>query len=365
MFVAKSLLGGAGVPEGRFDPEDIRLLGAILREANFRSVMPYIDRMKQYAIRNFNNFSWSEAHALARQDVRRAARRGLGPSSKASPFPLERAPELGPSPKPLGDGGPLGGFAIHVIAGWYLLREIEAAAIVVADVSFPSEKHVTMQLQASKSDIEAKGVERTLPCCCGACPGAPSALPSTLCPRCVTWTAVQFVTKKFPDIATERLPLFPTVEGDVVSKAKMIMHIEESAARLDITAVNRAGSQKWGGHAWRRGGAQFIARNAVPVPEIKYLARHSSSAIDLYLEGVEIKVNLGPPAQLTAAISSANDIDQLPHQNVNFEKVQRVQGGGPSSPGQDGPPLHEVRMVLASSTTSYTLRSCGRERHGM
>eukprot|EP00971_Amphidinium_carterae_P303235 6025372-Amphidinium_carterae.1 len=55
-----------------------------------------------------------------------------------------------------------------VVASWWLLREIEAAALQVGDVHISEQFMVaTLNLAASKTDIAAKGALRSHGCSCG------------------------------------------------------------------------------------------------------------------------------------------------------------------------------------------------------
>ena len=66
----------------------------------------------------------------------------------------------------------------------------------------------------------------------------------------------------------------------------MVVTIESAASKLGlvITVDNKP---VFGGHSLRRGGAQHLARSGVDIWRIQALARHSSSAILLYLHGVQ------------------------------------------------------------------------------
>ena len=52
--------------------------------------------------------------------------------------------------------------------------------------------------------------------------------------------------------------------------------------------VATSGARLWGGHALRRGGAQYLARSGVEVWRIQALARHSTGVILTYIENAHI-----------------------------------------------------------------------------
>ncbi len=66
----------------------------------------------------------------------------------------------------------------------------------------------------------------------------------------------------------------------------MVNAIVHAAQLLGIDTVSK-GKPVFGGHSLRRGGAQYLARCGVDVWRIQALARHSGSAILIYLDGVQ------------------------------------------------------------------------------
>ena len=70
--------------------------------------------------------------------MKRAAQRGLGPASRAAPFPIEQIETVGDQGAPLVPDGPLGGWTLHTGASMFLLREVEAANLRRSDVVFNS-----------------------------------------------------------------------------------------------------------------------------------------------------------------------------------------------------------------------------------
>eukprot|EP00969_Alexandrium_andersonii_P055924 2464859-Alexandrium_andersonii.AAC.1 len=53
---------------------------------------------------------------------------------------------------------------------------------------------------------------------------------------------------------------------------------------LSLPLTTASGASRWGGHALRRGGAQFFGAAGVDIWRIQALARHSSGAILGYLQ---------------------------------------------------------------------------------
>eukprot|EP00969_Alexandrium_andersonii_P206300 9114736-Alexandrium_andersonii.AAC.1 len=64
----------------------------------------------------------------------------------------------------------------------------------------------------------------------------------------------------------------------------MVATIKHAAASLRLPLTTPSGAERWGGHALRRGGAQFFGAAGVEIWRIQALARHSSGASLGYLQ---------------------------------------------------------------------------------
>ena len=102
-----------------------------------------------------------------------------------------------------------------------------------------------------------------------------------MCPACTVLDQRSLVVQQ---LGLSVGPLFPTPAGTIPAKAAVVAAIKEGAARLHLELFNSNGTEKWGGHALRRGGAQFLGAAGVDVWRIQALARHSSNAILGYLQ---------------------------------------------------------------------------------
>ena len=92
----------------------------------------------------------------------------------------------------------------------------------------------------------------------------------------------------FPELG-EEAPLAPTSSGDFPAKITIIATIRAAAEYLKLELKTPSGAEAWGGHALRRGGAQFLARKGVPIPLIQAMARHSSGALFGYIENEHVE----------------------------------------------------------------------------
>jgi hypothetical protein len=278
------LVARANLQQGAFTAEHMLTVVSCLRAAKFRSAISYLDVAKQRFVESGG--VWTDELNLVRSRLIRACKRGLGPPSRAAPFPLWACLNQVVEEEPLTAKGPLRSLAVCIISCWWLLREIEAAAVNCADVKDTAPAAVSIFLSASKSDPDAKGVSRELVCACGQCPGAKPMVDHSLCPVCVIRSHKSFVTSKFQHL--DNPPLFPTATGHTPTKAAMVQTIAAAAARLGERPHTRSGAEKWGGHAWRRGGVHFLAASGVQTIDIQLHARHSSSAILAYLDGANL-----------------------------------------------------------------------------
>jgi len=274
---------------------------AVLDAAEFRTTAGITEQ----AIATFKkrNGEWSGELRAAFIDARQAAPRGIGPVRHTAPFPFERVLELRNQVQARLEGGPLCPRRVDIIACSWLLREIEAANATVGDIRVENGHTVVFLLPASKTDPSAIGVSRSHKCACGKRAGHGGIIAPELCPACAAIEHCEFVKGKFGD--RDDLPLFPDASGRFVSKAGMTGSIVEAARELGLPTVGHGGAELFGGHAWRRGGAQYLARAGVEIWRIQALARHSSSAILGYIENAHIPALAGIAAEAAIGRSLA------------------------------------------------------------
>ena len=83
--------------------------------------------------------------------------RGLGPARQSEAFAVDAVAALNLGMEPAVEGGPVFPGDLLVVGAFWVLREIEAAAIDMRDVSIDrTKKKATIMLTSSKTDIEAK-----------------------------------------------------------------------------------------------------------------------------------------------------------------------------------------------------------------
>ena len=113
--------------------------------------------------------------------------------------------------------------------------------------------------------------------------------------------------------------LFPTIKGRFPTKFCMIGTIVSAATKLNLETL-LDNEPVFGGHSLRRGGAQYLARCGVDIWRIQALARHSSSAILLYLDGVHADSLGNIASEVSLGRSLANVREELDALRAQLEK---------------------------------------------
>ncbi|CAK0901597.1 unnamed protein product [Prorocentrum cordatum] len=103
--------------------EKIMALGASLKAGRYRSARLYLSAARVEAERGGHALGVCASRALT--DATRARERGLGPSSQASPLPMEDLYLLPDGEQPWVPGGPANLKWMIIAGAWWMLREIE------------------------------------------------------------------------------------------------------------------------------------------------------------------------------------------------------------------------------------------------
>jgi len=315
------------------------VVGALLR-ANYRSAAAYFSAAKAHHISTYKYWD-PELDLLVAPDVTRACKRGQGPSAKAAPFPLLTVAECedpgsADVVSTLPAGAPADPWPCAVLSTWALLREIESANASLADVrKNKSTRSITIIASASKTDISALGVSVTLQCTC-------TSGITVACPYCIGVKHLERLIIRFEVTSATQLgdiPLFPSKSGSWCTKQGMIEAITALASQAKIPAVTRRGTNKWGGHAYRRGGVHLMAALGFTRDQIKAVARHSSSAVDGYLEGADLKCLRNQIPLLRASAPEVAPL-QPPSSCPNWARIRMVRGSKVHANG-----LHHGRAI--------------------
>ena len=267
---------GAVYPLNR---DRIKVAAACLLSGGYRSAAGYLSEIQQEHIRK--DCEWNESLQLAIREAVRGCNRGLGPPERA---PEVRLSLLAITPNwvfaPSVTGGPRRPRRSWTVAMFWLLREIELASLTIHPTSTrcwkqAGRRRATLFLPITKMDQQGKGAARSWSCMCG-CPSVPDGdvdlTASGICPVCCIWDQIAEVEtatgikRDSPEAC--RIPLFPTVEGNIPQKRNVVAAWSEmfGEAAVDWNPVEQDGQlgpPEWSGvdgHSPRRSGAKFLIR---------------------------------------------------------------------------------------------------------
>ena len=116
------------------------------------------------------------------------------------------------------------------------------------------------------------------------------------------------------------------------AKAAAVETIRHAAQLLDLSLTTTAGAPAWGGHALRRGGAEYLASVNIDVWKSKALARHSSDEIARYV-GKALHLSLGSLARECAARQATQETDNRGLGNARPGPGARRARRGPGARG--------------------------------
>ena len=186
--VALSLWGLALWP---LTPTSMKALASTLKQGGYASAHLYLMAYKIEAERRGQVIS----EALRRNvlDYSRSCLRGLGAPARPKALPLEQLHLLPRGFDPWIGEGPINPRAMLMCGSWWMCRELELSSFRARLLEFERVAGVwkaSMHLPASKTDLQAAGVSRSLMCTCSSSsrsffplrPLRPRCLRAGLCP---------------------------------------------------------------------------------------------------------------------------------------------------------------------------------------
>ena len=282
----------------------VRKMMASFKAGGYRSVKAYVSKARQTHILRFGTPP-SEDVQLALGMYIRSALRGIGPASLKDAFMLEDITKLGIAPDILQPSACVAPVQMVVLGSWFLTRGIEASAARTSHLTFTQDELgevslVNWLLPVSKTDVQARGTTRSLPCVCT--PNSPESV--ILCPLHAAIALGKTVKAYFGAEYAENPdnPLFPNAQGKVLTKEGFILTIRSLLIALNIP-LQRLGPDgklrdRFSEHVLRVSGAQFLARRGMQLICIQLLGRWGSAAILRYIQDA-------PLAQLPDAAKQA------------------------------------------------------------
>ena len=288
-------------------------VGASMKYAGYRSPKNYFYKAAQVHREVLQQDLPPHLHLLL-QKILRSITRGQGPTPFKDSFELE----LFHIPLPR-SGLPRHGnwfsdrFAsrdITIIACWWMLRGIEAAAAKLHHIWYHETnltKFAYFTLPVQKNDPTGQCVSRGHPCICR------SGSPNLLCPYHAIIRHTKRLTQLFPAPNLDQIPFIPTDAGEFPSKQD-ILKIFSSAIELTSTPLTRPGPNgeplpRFGEHVCRVSGAQFLSRMGYSLEAIQLIGRWGSDAVKRYIQEAPLAATLSNPQ---------NPIPEADHNNLKM-----------------------------------------------
>lgn len=208
----------------------------------------YLPRIKEHHM--MSGLEWPDRLDRISRKCARSTLRGLGGSQQSEPFDWIRvtAATLKVT-EPLSGQGPINPCALIVTATLFMLREVEASSLEVADLTFTNDS-VSLRLPVSKVDWQAKGCTRTRAWHCLCDRGLP-------CVMHILMEHVSFIQDKFHG---RELALFPTNTGTVYTKQSVVDTIPAAIDLSGESAKDVSGCWRVSGHTFRITGARTLCK---------------------------------------------------------------------------------------------------------
>ena len=251
-----------------------------------------------------------------------------------------------------------------------MCREIELSTARARLLEFEEGNEgklkATLHLPASKTDLRACGVARSLVCSCSSssASSSPSSSPS---PECVVHVLLEhalFLRRRFPDRWSGAgpdwdLPLFPDELGEVVTKHAMAEAIKEAGRLLGVSVASPDGSERITGHSLRVSGAQGLAQLGWHLWTVQLHGRWGSEVVKRYFRDSPLASAAltssasGPSRELDVEALVAAVVSKMSHPDsavsarmVRPHVAQRIP--------QSLPPLAEIAAQVESERSAVS-----------
>ena len=310
---------GAGEPALPLTIEKIACVGALFKAGRYVSYPNYASRAKAEHLADFprHGIPWSEELAVAIKDATRSVQRGLGSARQSLPLDLHRVHKLDLDDEPLVDGGPIAPSHFATLGIFFLTREIEIALASSTDVRLDLDrKEVCWSLPVSKNDQRAIGTTRTWGCVCQEDRGI-------ACP----FHSAKHILARLDSLAEQlnteasHLPLFPSIDGQVITKVAAVETIFKLASLIDARTHDDLGRPLYGGHSLRTGGAVALAGLGVDSAKIQCLARWESPMLLRYAKLAPLRTLTDEYRQRALDEDRRNDTNLLATKVADLQKT--------------------------------------------
>ena len=216
-------------------------ISALFKAGGYKSFKNYLSRAKEHHL--MLGYPWTDRLDLIARKCSRSVLRGLAGATRSEPFDLCRVVGcLSCDDGPFHPEGPVHIRALISCSTMYLLREVEASAIDIADGAM-SDNAVSLNLPISKVDWKAKGCTRTWSCVCD------TPLP---CPFHILEDHLVRLESFYGRLKIEvdpGLPLFPDVRGGYCTKNGVTSSLRSAIEKAGMSATAKDGTWCVSGHS--------------------------------------------------------------------------------------------------------------------
>ena len=291
------------VPAWPISVSSVQAFGASLKAGAYKSSSVYYSALATHQVRVLGK-PVEDVVRQCMKDTRRSISRGAGTSKLKASFmvsALERVIGLHLS-DPFCITIPGCAVDMLLIMTWFMLRELEAAALRLTSLAVNEDRlEATLVIAVSKTDTRGESTARTLSCAC-------SIMVQRLCPFHACVRHRRRLLLLVGESPPQDCPLFPADEDlAVASKAQMVgaMRGVLAACGIDLFQTLEDGRQlhKYGGHCARVSGAQWLHTMGLPLHMIQALGRWSSQAVLRYIQDAPLQVL--PRVAATALLQGA------------------------------------------------------------
>ena len=242
-----------------------------------------------------------------------------------------------------------------IISTWWLLRELEASNVRIHITHVrKTSKGMILNLPVSKTDTRGIGAERCLPCLCGQKAGKElGAMDSWSCPACTLKAQLEesltaHGVNQHNEVALA-CPLFFRAPGEALSKVETIA----AWRKCPGVQTENEDDKEITGHSARRTGIQLMARTGWARWQIQFMARHTTSVVDRYIE--EAWAGATADWAKEAACSSAANEESAGAMKAALEDLEGKMAALEDRIIGPGPQVNEVKENMKKERRSGTL----------
>ena len=262
----------------------VNAVAASLRAGGYKSAKLLFSQARQQHVAETRTSVPPEV-LLRMSQVERAVERGRGPSKIKDSFFVEDVARITDTNTEFPDSAAWSQYLRYridmvIICCWWLLRGIEAAAVMFAQAWTEvthSGRTAFITLPCTKTDIVGLCVTRSHPCSC--------QRSKTLCP----YHALRRHLDRMKELGyTDDSPLFPGRDGHPLQHHETT-EIFRSVIHATGTVMTRVGPegillQRFCEHVCRVSGAQMLTRRGFPLDTVQLIGRWGSDAIKVYVQ---------------------------------------------------------------------------------